>query len=61
MSACVGFSTGRIELIPNNQQGAKQDYSDRSTIELRQHDFANFSLQARDVEKNGTVENKPLD
>jgi len=55
MSACVGFSTCRIQFIPNDQQYAERNYSDRSLIELRQHDFANFTLRALDIDNKKEV------
>jgi len=55
MSACIGFSTCRIQFIRNDQPRAERNYSDRSLIELRQHDFANFTLRALDIDNNKVV------
>ncbi len=55
LSACAGFSTCRIQFIPNDQQYAERNYSDRSLIELRQHDFANFTLRALDIDNKKEV------
>jgi hypothetical protein len=55
MSACAGFSTCRIQFIPHDQQRAERNYSDRSTIELRHHDFANFTLRVLDIDNNKAV------
>jgi len=54
-SACVAFSKCRIQFIPNDQQRPEHDYSDRSLVELRQYDFANFSLRALDIDHNKEV------
>jgi hypothetical protein len=54
-SDCIGFSKCRIQFIPNDQQHDKRDYSDRSVIELRQYDFANYSLRALDIENKREV------
>jgi hypothetical protein len=55
MSACNGFSPCRIQFTPNDEQRAARNYSDRSIIELRQYDFANYSLRALDIENNRDV------
>ena len=54
-SACIAFSTCRIRFAPNDSDRDERDYSDRSVIELRQYDFANFSLRAVDIEHNKEV------
>jgi hypothetical protein len=54
-SACVAFSTCRIRFAPNDRTRDEREYSDRSLIELRQYDFANFSLRAIDIEHNKEV------
>jgi hypothetical protein len=54
-SDCVAFSTCRIQFIPNDQQRTEREYSDRSLIELRQYDFANYALRALDIENNKEV------
>jgi hypothetical protein len=51
----AGFSRGRIQFIPNNQQRGGHDYSDRSVIELRELDFPNCTLRAIDIAKNSEV------
>lgn len=55
MSACAGFSTCRIQFITDNQRSAPINYSDRSVVELRQHEFADYSIRALDIEKNRKV------
>jgi hypothetical protein len=55
MSGCFGFSRCRIQFIPHDQQRAEHNYSDRSLIEIRQYDFANFTLQALDIDNNKAV------
>jgi hypothetical protein len=55
MTACKGFSKGRIQFIPNNQQQDKRNYSDRTVIELREDDLGNITLRALDIEKNNQV------
>jgi len=49
--ACAGYSSCRVQFTPNDPQGAERNYSDRSIIELRQYDFATYSLRALDIEK----------
>ena len=50
-----GFSTCRMQFIPNDQKHSERNYSDRSLIELRQYDFGDYSLRALDIEHNGEV------
>lgn len=54
-SGCVGFSRCRVQFIRNGEQRAERDYSDRSVVELRQYDFANYSIRALDIENNREV------
>ena len=54
-SNCVAFCKCRIQFIPSDGQRPQQDYSDRSLIELRQYDFADFALRAIDIENNRNV------
>ena len=54
-SNCVGFSRCRIQFTRKGEQRAERDYSDRSVVELRQYDFANFSIRALDIENNREV------
>ena len=49
------YSKCRIQFIPNDRRDHVRDYSDRSLIELRQYDFADYSLRAVDVENKGIV------
>jgi hypothetical protein len=51
----VIYSTCRVKFIPNDRQRSEHDYSDRSTIELRQHDYNDYSLRALDIEHNKQV------
>ena len=51
----LSYSRCRIDFISNDGQGRTRNYSDRSLIELRQHDFNDYSLRAVDVENNRTV------
>lgn len=55
MSTFVGFSTCRIQFIPNNRTGGERNYSDRSLVELRENDLANYLLRALDIENNKEV------
>jgi hypothetical protein len=54
-SDCVAFSKCRIQFIANDQQRTERDYSERSLVELRQYDFANYSVRALDIEHNREV------
>jgi hypothetical protein len=51
----ISYSTCRIQFIPTDQQRSERNYSDRSTIELRQYEFPDYSLQALDIENNKEV------
>jgi hypothetical protein len=51
----AAYSTCRIQFIPSDGQRSERDYSDRSLIELRQYDFADYSLRALDIEHNKQV------
>ena len=51
----VEYSTCRIQFIPSDRQRPERNYSDRSTAELRQYDFADYSLRALDIENNREV------
>lgn len=55
MSGCTGFSTCRIQFIPNNRPNAERNYSDRSLVELRQHDFADYAIRTLDIDNNKEV------
>ncbi|CAF0859538.1 unnamed protein product [Adineta steineri] len=46
----VAYSTCRIQFISNDSQRSEQNYSDRSLIELRAYDYADYSLRALDME-----------
>ncbi|CAF3410225.1 unnamed protein product [Rotaria sp. Silwood1] len=48
----VAYSNSTIHFIPKNEQRPKESYSNRSLIELLQDKSANYSLRARDLEKN---------
>ncbi|CAF0758151.1 unnamed protein product [Adineta ricciae] len=55
------YSTCRIQFIPRGQQNSQNDYSERSIVQLMQHDFADYSIQALDIENNRTeIFNIPL-
>ena len=51
----AGYSPCRIQFIPNDRQLAERNYSDRSVVELRQRDFADYIIQALDIENKKTV------
>jgi hypothetical protein len=51
----VSYSASRIQFIPTDRQRPQRNYSDRSTIQLRQYDFGDYSLQALDIENNREV------
>lgn len=51
----ASYSRCRIQYRPNDRRRPQIDYSDRSLIELRQYDFADYGLRAVDVENNGRV------
>ncbi len=50
----AAYSQCTIRFIPNDSRPRK-DYSDRSIIELRENDFADYSLRATDIENNRKV------
>lgn len=54
-SICVAFCRCRIQFIPHGQQRAQRDYSDRSLVELRQYDFADYAVRALDIENKNQV------
>jgi hypothetical protein len=52
----IGYSTCRIQFIPNNKQIPERNYSERSIVEIRQFDnITDYSVRAIDVENNNTV------
>jgi hypothetical protein len=51
----VSYSACRIQFIPTDRQLSERNYSDRSTIQLRQYEFPDYSLQALDIENNREV------
>ncbi|CAF1305442.1 unnamed protein product [Rotaria magnacalcarata] len=53
MSVAV-YCKCRIQFVPTNEQRPVVNYSDRSLIELRQLDFAKYSLRGIDVDNNKT-------
>ena len=53
--AVAGYSTCRIQFIPNDGKRSERDYSDRSLVELRQYDFIDYSLRALDIQNNKEV------
>lgn len=54
MAACAGYSKCSIRLVPRGKQQAQQEYSDRSTIEIRQQDCGDYTLRAIDVANDKT-------
>ncbi len=54
MSACIGFTKCRIQFISNDRQ-YDFDYSERSLVELREHELANITLRALDIENDSEV------
>jgi hypothetical protein len=48
------YSQCAIRFTPNDSR-PERNYSDRSIIELREHDFADYSLRAIDVTNNKKV------
>ncbi|CAF2175256.1 unnamed protein product [Rotaria magnacalcarata] len=48
----AAYSKCRIQYRPDNQQLPEINYSDRSIIELRQYDFADYSIRGVDVDNN---------
>ena len=53
--ACVTYDKCSIRFVPDRDPQKEQNYSDRSTVELRQIDFADYSLQGIDVDNNKKV------
>lgn len=51
----VVYSQCRIRFVPNDRQDSVRDYSDRTLVELRQHDFSDYILRALNVDKNKQV------
>ena len=45
----------RIRFQSDDRSQAEQEYSDRSLIELRQHEFPDHSIRAIDVENGNKV------
>ncbi|CAF1043360.1 unnamed protein product [Adineta ricciae] len=55
------YCTCRIQFIPRGQQNSQNNYSERSIVQLMQHDFADYSIKALDIENNRTeIFNIPL-
>ncbi|CAF3403568.1 unnamed protein product [Rotaria sp. Silwood1] len=50
----ASYSKCRIQFIPKERGRPDVNYSDRSFIELRQNDFADYLLRAIDVDNNRT-------
>jgi hypothetical protein len=50
----AAYSQCTIRFIPDDNR-AKRNYSDRTIIELRENDFADYSLRATDIENNRKV------
>ncbi|CAF4182982.1 unnamed protein product [Rotaria sp. Silwood2] len=48
----LGYSTGRIQFIPNNDEAPECNYSERSVIQLYYHDDNSYSLKAIDIEND---------
>lgn len=57
MSTCAAFSTCRIQYIPDNRNRDEENYSDRSTLELRSYNdsVGEFSIRALDIENRNNV------
>ncbi|CAF0937093.1 unnamed protein product [Rotaria sordida] len=50
----IGYSTGYIQFIPNNDDIPECNYSERSLVQLHYHDNNSYSLNAIDIENNRT-------
>jgi hypothetical protein len=51
----LGYSTCRIQFIPNDKQRGERNYSDRSLLQLKQYDFGDYSLSALDIANKNEV------
>ena len=57
----LGYSSCRIEYMPDAEGLPERAYSERSVIELRQVDDEAFNLRAVDVENKRTVRRKTFE
>ncbi|UJR27349.1 hypothetical protein I4U23_008642 [Adineta vaga] len=48
----AAYSTCRIQFLTNEQRNSVRNYSDRSLVQLKQFDFADYSLLAIDIANN---------